>query len=96
MPRGKLDPGQVWYDIEEHLVPSLSLSPIDRAIYCYLVRRSRLSHRRRLNIAIPTLARGTQISYSTVSLALRRLIQPLGVIAPIGVVVTIFRARRMD
>lgn len=73
MRRGKLDPGQVWYDIEEHLVPSLSLSPIERAIYCYLVRRSRLAHHRRLDIAVPTLARGTQISRSTAGLALRRL-----------------------
>jgi len=74
MNRKKLDAAQVWHDIEEHLVPALSLYHSDRSVYFYLVRRSRLAGRRKLNTAYRTLSRGAGLSRSTVRNVLRRLI----------------------
>ena len=74
MKRHKLDAVQVWHDIEEHLVPALSLYHSDRSVYFYLVRHSRLAGRRKLNTAYRTLSRGVGLSRSTLRNVLRRLI----------------------
>ena len=74
MKRNKLDAAQVWHDIEEHLVPALSLYHSDRSVYFYLVRHSRLAGRRKLDTAYRTLSRGVGLSRSTLRNVLRRLI----------------------
>jgi hypothetical protein len=74
MKRNQLDAAQVWHDIEEHLVPALSLYHSDRSVYFYLVRHSRLAGRRKLATAYRTLSRGVGLSRSTLRNVLRRLI----------------------
>ena len=74
MKRKKLDAAQVWHDIEEHLVPAVALHPSDRSVYFYLVRRSRLAGRRKVQTGARTLSRGTGLSRSTIRNVLRRLI----------------------
>lgn len=68
-----LTAAQLWADIEDHLVPGLSLWASDRVVYFYLVRKSRLAGRRIIRMPARTLSRGTLLSRSTVRICLRRL-----------------------
>jgi hypothetical protein len=72
--KNRPDAAQLWAEIEEQLVPALSILPTDRAVYFYLVRRSRLAGRRKVEIGARTLSRGSGISRSTTRNALRRLV----------------------
>jgi len=70
----KTNAEQVWKQFEDHLVPRLHLSLIDRAVYSHLLRHSRLEGKLRLQFSILWLARGTDLSITTVREAVRRLI----------------------
>ncbi len=69
----KPDAAQIWKHFEDHLVPRLRLSVIDRAVYSHLLRHSRLEGRRRLRFSIARLARGIPLSTTAVRYAVRRL-----------------------
>src|SRR6266851_2062510 len=47
---------QIWKHLEDHLVPRLCLSVIDRAVYSHLLRHSRLEGKLRLRFSILWLA----------------------------------------
>jgi 5-methylcytosine-specific restriction endonuclease McrA len=64
----------LWKQFEDLLVPRLRLSVIERAVYSYLLRHSRLEGRRRLRFSIPWLARGVGLCQMTARCALRRLL----------------------
>jgi DNA-binding Lrp family transcriptional regulator len=70
----KLDAARTWKQFEDHLIPGLRLSVIDRSIYSHLLRHSRLEGKRRLRFSILELARRTHISGQPVRDAVRRLI----------------------
>src|SRR5713101_858506 len=65
---------QIWKQFEDFLVPRLRLSVIDRAVYSYLVRHSRLEGMARLRFSIAWLARGARLSTNPARWAVRRLI----------------------
>jgi hypothetical protein len=65
---------RLWKQFEDLLVPRLRLSVIERAVYSYLLRHSRLEGRRRLRFSIPWLARGVGLCQMTARCALRRLL----------------------
>jgi hypothetical protein len=71
----KLNAVRVWKQMEDHLVPRLRLSVIERAVYSYLVRHSRLEGKLRLHFSIASLGRGTCLSGGPVREAVRRLVQ---------------------
>lgn len=68
------DAARLWADIEDHLVPSRALFCSDRAVYFYLVRRSRLAGKRQFLISARSLSRATLLSRSTLRCVLRRLL----------------------
>lgn len=70
-----INPGQVWKDFEDALVPRLRLSVIGRAVYSHLFRHSWLEGRPRVRFSIPWLARGIRVSASPTRQAVRRLIE---------------------
>lgn len=65
----------VWKQIEDLVVPRLSLSPVDRVVYWHLVRHSRLEGKARLSFSIQWLARGVRLAGDTVRQAVRRLVE---------------------
>lgn len=65
---------QVWKQLEDVLVPRLCLSVVERAVYCHLLRHSRLEGKLRLRFSIKSLGRGTRLSDSPVREAVRRLV----------------------
>ncbi|HYL86049.1 MAG TPA: HNH endonuclease [Candidatus Angelobacter sp.] len=65
----------VWKQLEDEMVPRLRLSVLDRVVYAYLVRHSRLEGKTRLRFSIPWLARGIRVSASPTRQAVRRLIE---------------------
>lgn len=68
------DAARAWKQFEDHLIPRLRLSVIDRAVYSHLLRHSRLEGKRRLRFSIFELARRLRISDQPVRDAIRRLI----------------------
>jgi hypothetical protein len=52
----KLDAARTWKQFEDHLIPGLRLSVIDRSIYSHLLRHSRLEGKRQLRFSILELA----------------------------------------
>ena len=74
MKNEKLNPGQVWKQFEDLLVPRFRLSIADRAVYSHLLRHSRLEGKHRLRFSIPWLARGAGLTHNPVRWAVRRLI----------------------
>jgi hypothetical protein len=68
------DPGEIWKQFEDLLVPQLGMSIIDRAAYSHLLRHSRLEGRVRLRFSIVWLARGIGLSSNTARDAVRRLV----------------------
>jgi len=68
----------VWKQFEDVLVPRLKLSIIDRAVYSYLFRHSRLEGKRRIRFTILWLARGIRLCMGSARQSVRRLIE-LGV-----------------
>jgi 5-methylcytosine-specific restriction endonuclease McrA len=65
---------RTWKQFEDHLIPRLRLSVIDRAVYSHLLRHSRLEGKRRLRFSILELARRARISGQPVRDSVRRLI----------------------
>jgi 5-methylcytosine-specific restriction endonuclease McrA len=74
MPTKKPNAEQVWKQFEDLLAPRLRLSTTDRVVYSYLVRRSRLEGKLRLQFSLAWLAGGTGICHNAVREAVRRLI----------------------
>lgn len=74
MKNTKPNAGQIWKQFEDHLVPRLRLSVVDRAVYSRLLRHTHLEGRRRLRFSIAWLARGAGLSNEPVRRAVRRLI----------------------
>ena len=70
----KANAEQVWKDFEDDLAPRLRLQTMDRVVYLYLLRHSRLEGEVRLQFSILWLARGTGLCISSVRDAVRRLI----------------------
>lgn len=52
----------LWVEVEDRLVASLELSLIERAVYCHLLRHTRVVGKRRLRCSMAWLGRGTRIS----------------------------------
>ena len=71
----EVDAGLVWKQIEDLVVPRLSLSAVDRAVYMHLVRHSRLEGKARLSFSIKWLAQGVRFSGDTARQAVRRLVE---------------------
>ena len=74
MKNKKPDAAQIWKQFEDHLVPRLRLSVIERAVYSHLLRHTHLEGRRRLRFSIARLARGAGLSNDPVRKAVRCLI----------------------
>ena len=64
----------VWKQMEDQVVPRLRLTPVDHAIYSYLLRHSRLEGKLRLRFSIPWLAHGARVCPGTAREAVRRLV----------------------
>ena len=64
----------VWKQMEDSLVPRLHLSVLDRSVYSYLLRHSRLEGKARLRFSILWLARGVQLTGGPTREAVRRLV----------------------
>lgn len=64
---------QLWKHLEDDLVPRLHLNVIERAVYSFLIRHSRLEGRRRFCVPMSWLARAFRLNTTTVRLAVRRL-----------------------
>ena len=58
----KFDAVEVWKQLEDVMVPRLRLPVVDRAVYSYLVRHSRLERKLRLRFSILGLARHMRLS----------------------------------
>ena len=69
----KLDPGRVWKQFEDYLVPQLRLSVIDRAVYSHLLRHSRLEGKQRVRFSLVWLANGARLCIGTTRQSLNRL-----------------------
>ena len=74
MKNKRTNPGQVWKQLEDHLVPQLGLSITDRAVYSHLLRHSRLEGKPRLRFSIPWLSRGIRLCSNSTRWAVRRLV----------------------
>src|SRR3989454_5064829 len=64
----------IWKQFEDMLAPRLRLSVIDRAVYSYLLRHSRLEGKLRLRFSILGLARHIRLSGGPAREAVRRLV----------------------
>lgn len=65
----------VWKQFEDHLVPQLRFSTIDRAVYSHLVRHSRLEGKRRLRFSMKWLAKGARVCDGAARPAVRRMVK---------------------
>jgi len=70
----KTNAAQIWKQLEDHLVPRLRLSVIDRAVYSHLLRHSRLEGRLRLRFSIARIAHGARLGGTATRRAVRRLV----------------------
>jgi hypothetical protein len=57
-PNAAPNAAEVWKQMEDSLVPRLRLSVLDRSVYSYLLRYTRLEGKSRLHFSIQWLARG--------------------------------------
>ena len=64
---------RAWKQFEDHLIPHLRLSLVDRAVYSHLLRHSRLEGKRQLRFSIRQAARRVRISCGPMRNSLRRL-----------------------
>jgi hypothetical protein len=69
----KLNLKLLWIQFADFLYPRLRLSIIDRAVYFYLLRHTRLEGRLQLHCSMPWIARGLGISAGPVRESVRRL-----------------------
>lgn len=70
----KPNAARIWKQFEDHLVPRLRLSAIDRCVYSHLLRHSRLEGQRQLRFSTLELARRVRFSRPPVRDSVRRLI----------------------
>ena len=75
MKNTKINPGLVRKQFEDVLVPRLRFSVIDRAVYSYLFRHSRLEGKRQVRFTILAVARGIRLSTASARQSVRRLIE---------------------
>ena len=73
MNRKKLNPGLLWMQFEDVLVPRLGLTVKERAVYSYLLRHSLVVGKFRLQFAVIALARTLGLSFGAARQAVRRL-----------------------
>ncbi len=69
----KLNPAEVWRQIEEHLTPACSLWASEQVVVLYLARRRCLNGQPQQLVLLRTMARSTGLSRSTLRTNLRRL-----------------------
>ena len=74
MTNEKINEVQVWKQMQDELIPRLRLPVIERAVYAYLLRHSRLEGKRQLCFSIGSLARGACLSTTSVRRAVRCLV----------------------
>ena len=65
---------RVWKQLDDIVVPNLSLNTIDRAVYSYLLRHSRLEGKCRLCFSLLWLARGVRLCHNTARTSVHRLV----------------------
>lgn len=65
----------VWKQFEDLLVPRLRMSVIDRAVYSYLFRHSRLEGKHQLRFTILSVARAIRLCTASARQSVRRLIE---------------------
>ena len=73
MKNTKVDAARVWKQLVDDVVPQLQMSVIDRAVYGYLLRHSRLEGKPQIRFSLAWLAHGTRLCVGTTQPALRRL-----------------------
>lgn len=73
MKNNKTNAEVVWKQFEDVLAPRLGLSTADRAVYCFLVRHSRLEGKLRFRFSMRWMASGMGVSRETGRDAVRRL-----------------------
>jgi predicted transcriptional regulator len=73
MKNKEINAGQVWKQFEDVLAPRLQMPVIDRAVYLYLLRHSRLEGKVRLRFSILSVAEHIGLSEGTVRDSVRRL-----------------------
>src|SRR5271168_3245376 len=71
MKKRAVDGVEVWKQIEDLMVQGLRLSALERAVYSYLVRHSRLEGKARLTLSMGALARGAVLGEGTAREGLR-------------------------
>jgi 5-methylcytosine-specific restriction endonuclease McrA len=69
----KLNPGLLWRQFEDVLVPRLGLTVFDRAVYSYLLRHSLVVGKLRLHFSVISVAAKLGLSNGPVRQAVRRL-----------------------
>src|SRR5690349_16620486 len=69
----KLNPGLLWMQFEDVLVPRLGLSVKERAVYSYLLRHSLVVGKLRLQFAVMAVARNLGLAIGAARQAVRRL-----------------------
>lgn len=69
----KVNAERVWKQLDDDVVPQLKLSVIDRAVYSYLLRHSRLEGKPRVKFPVTWLANGTRLCIGTTRHSLHRL-----------------------
>ncbi len=75
MKNKKLNAELIWKQFEDLLVPQLRLSVVDRAVYSYLLRHSRLEGKLRFRFSIARIARGIRLSNEPAREAVHRLVE---------------------
>ena len=68
-----VDGVEVWKQFEDLLIPGLRLSALERAVYSYLLRHSRLEGKVRLTLSIGRLALGASLGEAATRRGVRRL-----------------------
>ena len=68
-----MDGVEIWKQFEDLLIPELRLSVLERAVYSYLVRHSRLEGKARLALSMGALARGAVLGGGTARRGVRGL-----------------------
>jgi len=68
------DAARVWKQLVDDVVPQLQMSVIDRAVYAFLLRHSRLEGKTQIRFSLAWLARGLRLSPGTARQSVHRLV----------------------
>lgn len=71
--KDKPNAGRMWMEVEDDFIPRLRVSLLERAVYCHLVRHTRLMGQRRLRCSMSWLGRGARVSAGSARDASRSL-----------------------